>query len=909
MIEHKITFSVFFFILFLSLIPLKTTAQDFREIINSELSLEEKDKSIKVLLDNYLKDNDSLNYSLTSGRYAAWLSKIENTDQAIHYYKISVSHSPNPDKDLTSKKIYLNGLLNLGWIYKKTYDYILAIKAFQDIILFESSIDVISYTPHIYLELAETNKIIGDHHKAIDYFEKALAIFKSQKKYKNQLNTLIRLSQTYQEIYNEESFEKGLQNLQQVDSLKKHIAIDLNNEYLINESKGNLYNSSKKYDPYECLKYYKKALQIALEQDNGYRISASYKNIGNIYHGKNPDTSLYYFHKALEYPQYNSISKARTFFNIGISYLYKKQYSKAINSLETALDTLGIHKKNTGDSFSESISNIKDKDLVLQVLKRAGVIWLEQYHTDTKKDTLYLKESLSYFKQADKLIDLIKLESSGDQSKLYWREQASGLYIHIVDICHLLGESELAYHYMEKNKALLLLEDATQDQIKRITNIPSFIEKKETLFKRNIAKTKNLISDTKNKALKDSLKIKLFDQKEKYEHFVDSLKVDYPQYYYSKKGVTILQLEEVKKYTQKQNTSFLQYILNDTEGFGLMISDHNTILFELKNISSLLKDIEQFTTLISQPFSTKRDKSLYEETAKTLYNSLFPEQVRPHLKQKISVIPDYTLNNIPFEALITNTNRYMIEDFEISYAYSISFLNQNKKLKRTSKKEFLGFAPVNYSNSLSTLPNSKKEIEEVSIHFKSDNLLLKNASKQSLIDLITDYKVIHLSTHANANDSITPWIASTNDKITLNDIYTTKNNAELVVLSACNTSVGKIEKGEGVMSLARGFFNTGANSVVSTLWKADDSSTLELSIDFYAYLKEGKSKSEALRLAKLNYLQNHSLSQASPYYWSSLILIGDPDPIYTSSKILFLVIGFILSIGLIFFIYKKKSKK
>lgn len=100
----------------------------------------------------------------------------------------------------------------------------------------------------------------------------------------------------------------------------------------------------------------------------------------------------------------------------------------------------------------------------------------------------------------------------------------------------------------------------------------------------------------------------------------------------------------------------------------------------------------------------------------------------------------------------------------------------------------------------------------------------------------------------------------------------------MVVLSGCNTLLGKQKIGEGVMSFARAFFQSGAKSVVSSLWNVDDRSTTTIMGSFYKNLKEGKSKSASLRLAKLNYIKNHSLSETSPYYWASFVILGDTTP-------------------------------
>jgi len=131
-----------------------------------------------------------------------------------------------------------------------------------------------------------------------------------------------------------------------------------------------------------------------------------------------------------------------------------------------------------------------------------------------------------------------------------------------------------------------------------------------------------------------------------------------------------------------------------------------------------------------------------------------------------------------------------------------------------------------------------------------------------------------------------------------------------VVLSACNTSLGELHHGEGVMSLSRSFFNSGSHSVMPTLWEVNDKTSLELIKSFYTNLNLGQDKSLALHNAKLKYLDVNSLSQSSPYYWASFVLIGDTSTIKieTGSYIIYyFIFGIILLITIIYFLRRKKS--
>lgn len=104
-------------------------------------------------------------------------------------------------------------------------------------------------------------------------------------------------------------------------------------------------------------------------------------------------------------------------------------------------------------------------------------------------------------------------------------------------------------------------------------------------------------------------------------------------------------------------------------------------------------------------------------------------------------------------------------------------------------------------------------------------------------------------------------------------------NADMVVLSACNTGAGKLQRGEGIESLARGFRQAGVPSLVTSLWQVDDEAAQQVVIPFFEYLADGDSKSEALREAKVKYLKNCSPDKAHPFYWAPLIVTGDNDPL------------------------------
>ncbi len=250
------------------------------------------------------------------------------------------------------------------------------------------------------------------------------------------------------------------------------------------------------------------------------------------------------------------------------------------------------------------------------------------------------------------------------------------------------------------------------------------------------------------------------------------------------------------------------------------------------------------------------------------------------------MIPDYSLQRIPFEVLVTNKEplQYLIDEAEIRYAYSISYLDSKNRSELNATEDLLALAPVRFETlGLGELRYSGPEVIEVQRAIGGLALTENSATKNSFVDQMNLYRILHLSTHADIEPNGNHWVAFRDDKLYLNEIYANRNQAEMVVLSACNTSRGEIQKGEGIMSLARAFFNSGAKSVVSSLWPVHDKSGKDIMVSFYENLDKGLTKSAALRQAKLEYRKNNV--DLPPAYWAALIVIGDNSPLTTHLNI------------------------
>jgi CHAT domain-containing protein len=295
--------------------------------------------------------------------------------------------------------------------------------------------------------------------------------------------------------------------------------------------------------------------------------------------------------------------------------------------------------------------------------------------------------------------------------------------------------------------------------------------------------------------------------------------------------------------------------------------------------------------------------------------TLFPDNINRILKaekiEKIKIIVDGELNYIPFESLfvkqpksLKEINIYLLEKYIIGYLPSatINWKNTIPKTDKSISLKYLGFAP-NYKKSFD-LPKNQANVAFLSNLFEGKSFVKEKGTKFIFDEQSQNRtKVLHLSMHAGASstDPMESYLAFTKDSLFVHDIYARNIPTELAILDACETGVGVLNSGEGVMNLSRAFMHAGSQAVAMSLWKLTSSSeTSEIIRDFVSLVENGKPKDEALRTAKLNYLSKYrqDLVLSHPFYWSPLILVGNADAIVERSWFWWILSG----VGIIFLI-------
>ncbi len=759
----------------------------------------------------------------------------------------------------------------------------------------------------------------GDYQKALNCYVISEFIYKKHKEYKSLVSIYKNTLAVYAEINDEKYKEDFFITYNKIQELSKKIDIPTEDLIDFKINLGNFYDTLKDYN--SSIKNYTEALKLSVEINDSLSIAKNYNNLGIANKKiKNIPKAFNYLEKALEHSKSYATQKAHAYDNLGDLYKIQENYELAISYYQKAIDVaLGVNQEvNTMSTYLNSIKWTSNKIEVLGYIVDQAYAWMEYGITLNNSD--YLKKALSIIELVDKEIDVIYFESRESLSKLFWRGKGADLYLKAVNICYELNQPKKAFYFIEKGKAFMLLENVTNLNAKILANLPDEIIEEEFKLLKSIDDVKYEYVDKQNLSVleKENLENKIIYAKEKYSKFIDSLEIQYPKYHNYKKRVEVYSANKTQK-NIKNEQLVLQYKITDKQAYVSLISKEHIKIFEIEEAVVLKKRILQFQKLLKKPFVNKEDEVKYRALAFSLYKQLFPfvEEYSQLIKNKeLLIIQDGILLNIPFEPLITeNTTEsldklFLINDFNISYAFSFSSLMSGHKIEKKCANDFLAMSPTYFKNkSLSPLIIYKEEKKALENIMQTSMLTNEKATKEIFKKAYGDYKVIHLSTHGGGSQEEKPWLAFYDDVLELNEIYFTDQYTDLVVLSACKTSQGELKKGEGIMSVARGFVNAGAKSVLATHWDVDQKSNNEIIYSFYSYLKESKTKTEALRNAKLDYISKYkNTSEISPYYWSALTLTGNEETIFENNYKWYYFLLLLIPAGVLFRTIKLKNR-
>jgi len=556
------------------------------------------------------------------------------------------------------------------------------------------------------------------------------------------------------------------------------------------------------------------------------------------------------------------------------------------------------------------------------------------WHDSSKKEE-HLDLAFQYLQEAIVSLDYF-FRNLNTASKYQLAEYAASVYNEAIIINHMLqqttGHTNLAreaFSFSEHSKSYLLYESMQEADALSFAGLPDSLLRREYDLRLDISfyeKQRQAKLDGGTEPTDSTVLIissKLFDLRRQQENLQGVLERDYPDYYRLKYDLSTISVEEVQRELLQPDQALLEYFVGDSSIFLFLVSPDHFEMLEIAKDFPLEEWVREFRDGISG-FHTSKNPSpelrqqlqeQYVETAAKLYEKLIAP-LKERLPERLIIVPDGVLGYLPFEALLVerpkrayrfNSHHYLVRDHAISYSYSATLLREMQRRQRNqqTEKSLLAMAPYytgdttlladlfsyveNMRKDLAPLPYSGEEAWKIGQLWEGDVFVGEDATEERFMQLAGNYRILHLATHGQANDQMGDYSflafseikdSIENELLYVRDLYNLRLNADLVVLSACETGIGELQRGEGIISLARAFAYAGARSIVTTLWSVADAKTKDFTLEFYRQLKAGLAKDRALQQARLHYLKTHlGPEEAHPFFWAGFVGVGVVDPL------------------------------
>jgi CHAT domain-containing protein len=811
---------------------------------------------------------------LGSARYS-----ISEIDSARFYFEYASRLAGNRT-DLVDLPILYN---SLGIIYFEAANYKQAINYFQ------LAADRLSPSDESYHEslVSFQNNIAGCYSRLGNYNE-ALQRYRSLLQYDQ-----LRLS-LYQNIghtfYYLQQYDSALHYLQQVPyQASPSYARLLNEKGRVYLKRGNLQQAELVFDS-----------AIAVFK----QLPAS---------GKNKDKATSYLYRSQLAQQQGLSNEAMTWCNMALQELH--------------FSFTGDHAESLPATETELISPIT----FFQVLEQKAALLDERYHKTAEQH--WLKSSLQTRLLAIRTANYIKSNFDNDEATMFFNEASESLYKQATHNAALLYSSNQQQQYLndflfitESYKGNILHRNQVQTNIKSIGLLPDSLLKQETALKQLLAVfTTRLNNSNGEEQLKliqqriTELQIGLSRLHKTYENYPAYSALQNPS------AILLTNVDSVQRRLDG-STAVLQYVWSDSVLLCFAISNTKTKLIRIPLEHKIRQLLQDYRTALHQPKEGIRFPAY--EASTELYRLLvapLPSFVRAQTKWII--LPDGPLYELPFETLITDTDkrRFLLQDQTISYHYSFTLLLKGQQ-QPSNPSALYAAAPFTTTSaqpqdqSLPILPYSKEEIRGL----KGVKVEDSGATRQHFMREAINSSMIHLATHAVAGKENTtssntfiqfyhaPGSTVGSSRLYLHELYSMRLEQQpLVILSACETASGLQSGSEGLLSLARGFMYAGSSGIVSSLWKADDRITAYLMQRLHGYLQKGMAVEQALQKAKTDLLNDETIDARykSPAYWGQFIYIGSVQLAHHNSvSRLFVISAIVLGIVLVFFVFARRQR-
>jgi CHAT domain-containing protein/tetratricopeptide (TPR) repeat protein len=799
-----------------------------------------------------------------------------------------------------------------------------------------------------------------DVEQGIVYYKNAFIIYEKIKNYAALIKLCTRIGTLYEkkEKRNEADLFFG-KIPEYIPLLSKDPIIQLRENIFEHLSMAYYYNHFNFND--SILHYYDK--NIAYIEQHQLGVDKAYLNIGDAFEalGNYKKAKIYYL-KALNLATQKygkqGTKVASIYFKIGHLAAEEGLPQKAIAYMDSVLFLLDESPASSNDKII-LLEYLLDKSIAIEAYQKRGDAFvqkgeLHKAHADFNNIILltnYLRDH--YIDSESKLLSINRLRP------VYEKAATTAWNLHKTQPNKAYKMS--IFDYAEHSKSALLNENILKfrnNYTEGGTGISKELLQKEETYIVQIDQCKEHILEAKKE--QDKEKEALYLQKmllleQDLDAFEQHLQETYPSYRSWDHGRDSVVSPQTVQAHLAADELFIEYFISDQHFFVIYITKEVVKIKEIPNfdarvfkekVRNLRRSLSNVSFILQQE---QEAHQLFCSTAHWLYTNYLEDELLLGKKHLI-IVPDRDLHYVPFEALLTQANKqqgidyqhlpYLIQKYAIHYEYSAAIMINNQRKVNTANGKILGFA-ANYGkqfehnklplaltkersaqemhthNSATPIPGTIIELEQIEQRFKGNFYTHEAANEHAFKQELKhkNYSVVHLAMHGivDYNHPAYSALLFTENLDSLEDnllyAYETQhlngNNANLVVLSACKTGYGRYAQGEGIISLGRSFMYAGIPSIVMTLWELNDETSVEVVQSFYTGLAKGLTKDIAMQEAKMEYLKNNHGFTAHPFFWASMICIGDQQAIPLSQKpstwywYLFGAIGFLFLILII----------
>jgi tetratricopeptide (TPR) repeat protein len=830
---------------------------------------------------------------------------------------------PTDKKELLGKCFFLKGRA-----YDEESVQALALKYYQTSISYLILSKIDTFSPP-YNNVALAYGYLGDYAKQLQYLNKAVSI--NLKRGENGKEELIKnydnLAEAY--IFGFKKYKEGIEFAEKAMNVTGKDISGVSNNHLA-------WAYCEQGDTDKAFHYHKKAVKISNTFNDRFGLSYNYYGLAHIYEKNNQhEKALQTYRKYLATSNHekSKLDIVEAYAAIGHIQMQTKNYEGALASFQTGL----MANCNFFYPASLDINPPKREQLThttAALLFAKGEAWVAMSKKYPKQAFQYLHYALSAHEAGFYTLRQAKSDFSEDLSKWNLTERYESATESAITTAIVLYEGtcdkdymEKAVHFANQARSISLRENLILQQAKQDAGVPDSLLRQETLLKQNIVQ---LEREAANTGITDSL----FMVKRELDKHKAYMKIAFPKYYQlAYQSDEPLHIAEVQGILL-ENQLIVMYYQGKKTLYTFSIHPKHGITYYKQPVPINFEDtFKKFRRALSDwDFVAQAQEEAacdFLETSPTLYQYLLAKPIAdaPDCK-KLTIIPDGRLSYIPFESLLTspysgNLNdrdiitHYVLSQYEVGRAYGLDILlHQYAQKNAPMRGAFSGFAS-NYeddktlSDALVTedwaklalrsksvrgkLPNAITEINNAKTIWGGRVFLNQAATKKNFLQFAKNSGIIQLALHANLDDAnplnssliFTKQTPEEDNFLTVGEIYHIDMPDELTVLNACSTGGGIVQNAEGIISIDRAFAQAGSKSLLTNLAEVDDSAVSFINKSFNNSLKGGFRKDEALRTAKLSYLQSAEVASyhAAPIYWANSVITGNISALHKKEEV------------------------